>query len=216
MGKKRLEDAIKQIDHPIEVTYRCFELDPTMERDVKDNMYEKLAKKYGMSIETAKANTENMTQMGKEAGVDFKFDTLILTNTFDAHRVTMLAKDHGLMHKMTDRILRAYFTESKHIGDHETLVELAAEVGLNREEVEKMLASDEMTDAVRADQQTGQQYGITGVPFFLINKKYALTGAQPMEVFVNALTKIIAEDEITSLNDQNGVSCDDDGCDIPE
>ncbi|ANX11595.1 protein-disulfide isomerase [Fictibacillus arsenicus] len=198
------------------MTYRCFELDPTMERDVKDNMYEKLAKKYGMSIETAKANTENMTQMGKEAGVDFKFDTLILTNTFDAHRVTMLAKDHGLMHKMTDRILRAYFTESKHIGDHETLVELAAEVGLNREEVEKMLASDEMTDAVRADQQTGQQYGITGVPFFLINKKYALTGAQPMEVFVNALTKIIAEDEITSLNDQNGVSCDDDGCDIPE
>jgi predicted DsbA family dithiol-disulfide isomerase len=198
------------------VTYRCFELDPTMERDVKDNMYEKLAKKYGMSIETAKANTENMTQMGKEAGVDFKFDTLILTNTFDAHRVTMLAKDHGLMHKMTDRILRAYFTESKHIGDHETLVELAAEVGLNREEVEKMLASDEMTDAVRADQQTGQQYGITGVPFFLINKKYALTGAQPTEVFVNALKKIIAEDEITSLNGQDGASCDDDSCDIPE
>jgi predicted DsbA family dithiol-disulfide isomerase len=187
-----------------------------MERDVKDNMYEKLAKKYGMSIETAKANTENMTQMGKEAGVDFKFDTLILTNTFDAHRVTMLAKDHGLMHKMTDRILRAYFTESKHIGDHETLVELAAEVGLNREEVEKMLASDEMTDAVRADQQTGQQYGITGVPFFLINKKYALTGAQPTEVFVNALKKIIAEDGITSLNGQDGASCDDDSCDIPE
>jgi predicted DsbA family dithiol-disulfide isomerase len=187
-----------------------------MERDVKDNMYEKLAKKYGMSIETAKANTENMTQMGKEAGVDFKFDSLILTNTFDAHRVTMLAKDHGLMHEMTNRILLAYFTESKHIGDHETLVELAAEVGLNREEVEKMLASDEMTDAVRADQQTGQQYGITGVPFFLINKKYALTGAQPTEVFVNALKKIIAEDEITSLNGQDGASCDDDSCDIPQ
>ncbi|MFD1356875.1 DsbA family protein [Fictibacillus halophilus] len=216
MGKKRLEDAIKQIDHPIEVTYRCFELDPTMERDVKDNMYEKLAKKYGMSIETAKANTENMTQMGKEAGVDFKFDTLILTNTFDAHRITMLAKDHGLMHEMTDRILRAYFTESKHIGDHETLAELAADVGLNREEVEKMLSSNEMADAVRADQQTGQQYGITGVPFFLINKKYALTGAQPTEVFVNALKKIIAEDEVTSIDSEDGVSCDDDGCDIPQ
>lgn len=187
-----------------------------MERDVKDNMYEKLAKKYGMSIETAKANTENMTKMGKEAGVDFNFDTLILTNTFDAHRVTMFAKNHGLMHEMTDRILLAYFTESKHTGDHETLAELAAEVGLNREEVEKMLANDEMTDAVRADQQTGQQYGITGVPFFLINKKYALTGAQPTDVFVNALKKIIAEDEVTSLNDQDGASCDDDGCDIPQ
>lgn len=187
-----------------------------MERDVKDNMYEKLAKKYGMSIDTAKANTENMTQMGKEAGVDFKFDTLILTNTFDAHRITMLAKDHGLMHEMTDRILRAYFTESKHIGDHETLAELAADVGLNREEVEKMLSSNEMADAVRADQQTGQQYGITGVPFFLINKKYALTGAQPTEVFVNALKKIIAEDEVTSIDSEDGVSCDDDGCDIPQ
>ncbi|WP_349774002.1 DsbA family oxidoreductase [Fictibacillus phosphorivorans] len=216
MGKKRLEDAIKQIDHPIEVTYRCFELDPTMARDVKDNMYEKLAKKYGMSIETAKANTANMVQMGKEAGVEFNFDTLVLTNTFDAHRVTMLAKKHGMMHEMTDRILRAYFTESKHIGDHETLVELAAEVGLDREEVERMLASDELTDEVRADQKTGQQYGITGVPFFLINKKYALTGAQPTDVFVNALKKIIAEDEVTSLNDQDGASCDDDGCDIPQ
>jgi predicted DsbA family dithiol-disulfide isomerase len=87
---------------------------------------------------------------------------------------------------------------------------------LNREEVEKMLASDEMTDAVRADQQTGQQYGITGVPFFLINKKYALTGAQPTDVFVNALNKIIAEDEVTSLNEEDGASCDGDGCDTPQ
>jgi predicted DsbA family dithiol-disulfide isomerase len=196
--------------------YRCFELDPTMERDNKQNMYEKLAQKYGMSIATAKANTENMVQMGKEAGVDFQFDTLILTNTFDAHRVTMFAKNHDLMHEMTNRILRAYFTESKHIGDHETLTELAAEVGLNRDAVEKIMASDEMADAVRADEKTGQQYGITGVPFFLINKKYALTGAQPTEVFVNALKKIIAEDEITVLNNQDGAICDDDGCDIPK
>jgi predicted DsbA family dithiol-disulfide isomerase len=196
--------------------YRCFELDPTMERDNKQNMYEKLAQKYGMSIATAKANTENMVQMGKEAGVDFQFDTLILTNTFDAHRVTMFAKNHDLMHEMTNRILRAYFTESKHIGDHETLTELAAEVGLNRDAVEKMLASAEMADAVRADEETGRQYGITGVPFFLINKKYALTGAQPTEVFVNALKKIIAEDEITVLNNQDGAICDDDGCDIPK
>ncbi|MCM3733710.1 DsbA family oxidoreductase [Fictibacillus nanhaiensis] len=200
----------------MEVMYRCFELDPTMERDNKQNMYEKLAQKYGMSIATAKANTENMVQMGKEAGVDFQFDTLILTNTFDAHRVTMFAKNHGLMHEMTNRILRAYFTESKHIGDHETLTELAAEVGLNRNAVEKMLASDEMADAVRADEETGRQYGITGVPFFLINKKYALTGAQPTEVIVNALKKIIAEDEITVLNNQDGAICDDEGCDIPK
>lgn len=185
-----------------------------MERDIKENMYEKLAQKYGMSIASAKANTQNMVQMAKEAGLDFHFDTLILTNTFDAHRLTMFAKTHGLMKEMTERILRAYFTESKHIGDHETLTKLAVEVGLNREAVEKMLVSDEMADAVRTDEQTGQQYGITGVPFFLINEKYALTGAQPTEVFVNALKQIIAEDEINVLNDQDGAICDDDGCDI--
>ncbi|WP_338422626.1 DsbA family oxidoreductase [Cytobacillus oceanisediminis] len=207
---------MKQIDHPIEVTYRCFELDPTAERDIKENMYEKLSQKYGMSIAQAKANTQNMVQMAKNAGLDFNMDTVVLTNTFDAHRLAMFAKTHGLMKEMTERLLRAYFTDSKHIGDHETLTKLAAEVGLDRDAVEKMLASDEMADAVRADEQTAQQYRITGVPFFLINKKYALTGAQPTEAIVQALEKVIAEDEITVLNNQDGVICDEDGCEIPK
>jgi predicted DsbA family dithiol-disulfide isomerase len=191
-------------------------LDPTKERDVKENVYESLAKKYGMSIAQAKANTQNIVNMAKDVGLDYQMDTVILTNTFDAHRLTMYAKAQGLMKEMTERILRAYFTESKHIGDHQTLTDLAVEVGLNREAVEKMLASDEMADAVRADEQTAQQYRITGVPFYLINKKFALTGAQPTEVFVQALKKVIAEDEITILNSQDGIICDDDGCEIPK
>lgn len=198
------------------MTYRCFELDPNTERDIKENIYEKLSKKYGMSVAQAKANTQNMVQMAKEVGLDYQMDTLILTNTFDAHRLTMFAQTQGLMKEMTERILRAHFTESKHIGDHKTLTELAVEVGLNRDAVEKMLASDDMTEAVRADEQTAQQYGITGVPFFLINKKYALTGAQPTEVFVQALKKVIAEDAIVVLNDQDGVICDENGCEIPK
>lgn len=187
-----------------------------MERDVKGNIYEKLAQKYGMSIEQAKASTQNVIQMAKETGLDYQMDSLILTNTFDAHRLTMYAKTKGLMIEMTERILHAYFTESKHIGDHETLTELAVEVGLEREEVKQMLASDEMADAVREDQRTGQQYGITGVPFYLINKKYALTGAQPTEAFVQALKKVIAENEITVLNSDDGLICDEDGCEIPK
>ncbi|MBT2704713.1 DsbA family oxidoreductase [Bacillus sp. ISL-35] len=216
MGKRRLDDAIKQIDHPIEVTYRCFELDPNMERDIDYNMYEALSKKYGMSIAQAKASTQNMVQMAKESGLEYNIDTLILTNTFDAHRLTMFAKKHGLMAEMTERLLRAYFTDSKHIGDHETLANLAGEVGLNRDAVEKMLASNEMADEVRADESTGQQYGITGVPFFLINKKYAITGAQPTDVIVQSLKKVIAESEITILNNDDGMICDDDGCEIPK
>jgi predicted DsbA family dithiol-disulfide isomerase len=198
------------------VTYRCFELDPTIDRDVKENIYEALAKKYRMSIDQAKANTENMVRMAKDAGLDFQMDTLVLTNTFDAHRLTMYAKKQGLMKEMTERILRAHFTESKHIGNHETLIELGAEVGMNREDVRKMLEGTELADAVRNDEELARQYGITAVPFFLINKKYALTGAQPTEVFVQALKKIIAEAEITVLNGQDGPMCDDTGCEIPK
>ncbi|WP_416731816.1 DsbA family oxidoreductase [Fictibacillus sp. JL2B1089] len=216
MGKKRLEDAIKKINHPVEVTYRCFELDPTMERDVNENIYEKLSKKYGMSIDAAKANTQNVIQMAKESGLEYHMDTMILTNTFDAHRLTMLAKKEGKMQEMTERILYAFFTESKHIGDHETLADLAEDVGLNREAVIQMLSSDEMADEVRADEETAKAYGVTGVPFYLIDKKYALTGAQPTDVFVQALNKIIAENKITFLNNEDGMSCDDDGCEIPK
>ncbi len=187
-----------------------------MGRDIKENMYEVLSKKYGMSIDQAKVTTGNMVQMAKEAGLDYQIDTLILTNTFDAHSLTMFAKKKGLMQEMTERILRAYFTESKHIGDHQTLTELAVEIGLDREEVRNMLASDEMADAVRSDEQLARQYGVTAVPFFLINKKYALTGAQPIEVFVQALEKIIAEDKIVVLNTQDGLNCDDEGCEIPK
>jgi predicted DsbA family dithiol-disulfide isomerase len=190
-------------------------LDPTIGRDIKENIYEGLAKKYGMSIAQAKANTQRMVQMAKEVGLDYQMDTLILTNTFDAHRLTMYAKKQGLMKEMTESILQAYFIESKHIGDHETLTALAVEVGLNREDVAKMLASDEMSDVVRADEQTAKQIGVTGVPFFLINKKYALTGAQPTETFVQALKKVMAENEITVLNSKDGLNCDEDGCEIP-
>lgn len=197
------------------MSYRCYELDPNQARDVKENMYESLAKKYGMSIDQAKENTKNVVQMAKEVGLDYHLDTMILTNTFDAHRLTMFANTKGLVHEMTERILRAHFIESKHIGDHETLTELAVEVGLDRAEVKNMLDSDLMADVVRADEQLARQYRVTGVPFFLINQKYALTGAQPIETFVQVLKKVIAEDQVVVLNDQEGLNCDEDGCEIP-
>lgn len=156
-------------------------MDPTAARDIKENLYESLSKKYRMSMERVKENTRGMLQMAQEVGLDYRLDTLILTNTFDAHRLTMFAKTQGKIAEMTERILRAHFCESKHIGDHETLIELAAEVGLERRAVANMLASDDMKDAVREDEKAAKQYGITAVPFFLIHKKYALTRAQPTE-----------------------------------
>ncbi|NEY72527.1 DsbA family protein [Bacillus mesophilus] len=194
MGKKRLEDAIKKINEPVEVVYRCFELDPNAARDNKQNIYEKLAEKYGMSIEQAKSNTQNMVEMAKAEGLDYKMDTLILTNTFDAHRLTMFAKSKGLMHEMTNRILHAFYTESKHIGDHETLIELAVEVGLNREEVAELLAGNQMSSEVRADEENAGRYGIRSIPTFIINEKYALTGAQSADVMAQALQQVLDQD----------------------
>ena len=141
------------MDYSVEVVYRCFELDPSAERNISANIYEKLAQKYGMSIDQAKASTQNMVQMANEVGLDYNMDQLILTNTFDSHRLAMFAKAQGKMHDMIDRILKAYYSEGKHIGDHDTLVELAREVGLDADAVSEMLASNQMSDADRADEQ---------------------------------------------------------------
>jgi predicted DsbA family dithiol-disulfide isomerase len=190
-------------------------LDPTAEQDIKENIYEKLANKYRMSIEQAKANGQNMIKMAQEVGLDFQYDTLILTNTFDAHRLAMYAKNQGLMLEMTERILRAYYTESKHIGDHLTLIELAKEVGLDGEAVAQMLENGDMSDEVRADEQEATELGITSIPFFLINRKYAVTGAQSTETFVQAIGQIMEQDgPFTDVNAQDGVSCDENGCEI--
>lgn len=167
-----------------------------MPHNVEGTIYDKLAEKYGMSIEKAKETCRNMAKLGEEEGLAYQFDTLVLANTFDAHRLVMFAKTKGLMQQMTDRLLRAYFTESKHIGDHKTLVDLAADVGLPREEVSQMLATDAMSEEVRADEAAATQYGIGSIPFYLINQKYSITGAQPVDVFVQALQQV--------LNDENG------------
>lgn len=183
------------MDFPVEVVFRSFELDPTAEKDIKESMNEMLAKKYGMSIDQAKANSRNVERMAQEAGLEYNLDTVKLTNTFDAHRVTALAKTQGLMHEMEDRLYRAYFTESKNLGDHDTLVQLAEEVGLNGESVREMLESKAMSAEVRGDEQEAGQLGIRSVPMFVINRKYSLSGAQPTESFVKALQKIQAEAE---------------------
>lgn len=121
------------------------------------------------------------------------------------------------MHEMTDRILRAYYTESKHIGDHTTLIELAKEVGLNEEDVASMLKSNSMSNEVRADEQEAAELGIRSIPFFLINRKYAVTGAQSTETFIQAINQIMEQDgPFTEFNEQAGAACDENGCEIPE
>lgn len=196
--------------------YRCFELNSSAERDINGNYYEKIANKYGMSLEQAKGNSQRIQQMAKSVGLDFEFDTIILTNTFDAHRLAMFAKRFGRMHEMTERILRAYYTESKHIADHDTLIKLAEEVGLDPEAVAAMLASDDMSDVVRADEEEANELGIRSIPFFLINRKYAVTGAQSEEMFLDTFQQILEQDGPFQVDPQEGTVCDENGCEIPQ
>jgi predicted DsbA family dithiol-disulfide isomerase len=196
IGKRRFEQAMQQLPNreDIEVIFRSFELDPQAEREMKIDVHDLLAAKYGMTREQAKAANENVANQAKAVGLTYHFDTVIPTNSFDAHRLTHFAAKYGKMNEMAERLFKAYFTDSKHIGKRETLSELAAEVGLDKEEAAAVLAGNEYSDEVRADEDEGHRLGIRGVPFFVINRRYAVSGAQPSEVFLEALQKAWKED----------------------
>jgi predicted DsbA family dithiol-disulfide isomerase len=222
IGKRHFEEALNQFANKssVEVIYKSFELDPNAKLKYDVDMHQLLASKYGMSIEQAKAANENVSKQAEMVGLTYHFDTMIPTNSFDAHRVTHFAAQYGKMAEMAERLLKAYFTESKHIGDHQTLSALAAEVGLDPDEVSKMLSGDDFAKEVRADEQEGQMLGIQGVPFFVFNRKYAVSGAQPVDVFLGALQKAYEEEQpLTILNVEkektNSLYCDDGQCEVP-
>ncbi|MBA9026229.1 DsbA family oxidoreductase [Peribacillus huizhouensis] len=220
IGKRRFEKALSQFaqQSEVEVEFKSFELDPHAQKDMGMNVHEMLAKKYGTSVEQAKEMSANVTSQAKGEGLDYRFDTLIPTNTFDAHRLLKFASVKGKEKEMNETLFHAYFTESKHIGDQETLASLAKQVGLDKTEVTAMLASDQFTEEVRADEREGSQLGITGVPFFVINRKYGVSGAQPTELFLETLNKVWTEENpLQILNEASTEnSCSDGSCAVPE
>jgi predicted DsbA family dithiol-disulfide isomerase len=196
IGKRHLELAIGQLPFKdeVEVVYRSFELDPNAPLNPPTNIHGLLAQKYGISVEQAKSLNADVAKRAAAVGLAFHFDTMIPTNSFDAHRLAHFAAAHGKMYDMAERLFKAYFTDSKHIGDHETLAQLAADVGLSHEDALKVLESDEFGNDVRRDEQEGHRLGIRGVPFFVIDRKYAVSGAQPVEVFVDVMEKARREE----------------------
>lgn len=195
IGKRRLESALEQFAHrdDIEVEFRSFELDPNAKRDVDYNVNEMLARKYGMTVEQAAANNRNLTEQARAIGLEYHMDKSVLTNSFDAHRLTHYASQFGKRNEMAERLFKAYFTDGLHIGDHETLANLAAEIGLDREGALAALTGSDFSEEVREDEQFAAQIGVRGVPFFVLDRKYAVSGAQPTEVFLDALEKAYSE-----------------------
>ncbi|MGE6378749.1 DsbA family oxidoreductase [Peribacillus muralis] len=220
IGKRRFEEALKQFENKeqVEIAFRSFELNPEAERDIKMTQQEMLMKKYGMSQADVEASSQNLTQQAKELGLDYHLDKIVLTNSFDAHRLMYLAQSKGKENEMNERLFKAYFTEGKHIGDHATLANLAEAAGLDKSEAEAILSGTAFSAEVRGDEQEGSQLGITGVPFFVINRKYGISGAQPIEAFLDTLNKVWAEENpLQMVNDPaTGDVCADGSCSVPE
>lgn len=221
IGKRRFEEALGRFagKSDVEVVYRSFELDPNAPKQVSYDVHEMLSLKYGMSREQAIANNRNLAEQARSIGLEMDFDRIILTNTFDGHRLSHYAGQHGKMGEMMERLYEAYFSKGEHVGDREVLAGLAEEIGLDRKEAAEALDGSAFTEEVRADEKEAARLGIRGVPYFVINRKYAVSGAQPPEVFLQALEKVWEEERpvLTPLGDQDAAGlCEDGACAVPE
>ena len=216
VGKRRLEAALERFPQraEVQVVWHAFELDPTAprERDRSQSQAERLADKYGFSVAQAQARISSMTETAKADGIEFDFDHIRPGNTFDAHRLVHLGETLGLQDAVKDRFLRAYLSEGEAIGDPAALQRLAVEAGLPAAEVTRVLASDAYAAEVRADELEARELGINGVPFFVLDERLAVSGAQPAEVLLSALTQAWRERPAQPVAFAEGAVCGPDGC----
>jgi len=216
VGKRRLEAALALFPHrdAVEIAWRAFELDPSAppERDRGVSYAERLSKKYGAEVREAEGMIKRMTEVAAADGLDFRFDHIRSGNTFDAHRLIHFAGGRGKQSAVKERLLRAYLTEGELMSDPETLVRLAGEAGLDTEEVRAMLASDASVKEVREDEDEARKLGISGVPFFVMGGKYAVSGAQPAEILLRALSRACSDITAHPVAYAEGAACGPDSC----
>jgi predicted DsbA family dithiol-disulfide isomerase len=195
LGKRRFERALESFGHRDEVTvvYRSFELDASAPPGVTTPTVERPAGKYGMTAGQADDAQRQMEQRAAQDGLEFRMDGLRSGNTRDAHRLLHLAKAHGVQAELAERLHRAYFTEQASIFDHSSLTGLAVEAGLDRDDVIRVLASQEYGDAVDTDEAMAAALGVNGVPLFVIDRRYGISGAQPPEVIAQVLDQAWAD-----------------------
>jgi predicted DsbA family dithiol-disulfide isomerase len=198
IGKRNLESGLAEVagddDAPrVEVTYHSFELAPDTPVDFDGSELDFLAGHKGMAAEQVEQMLARVTEVAAGAGLEYRFDILKHTNTVKAHELIHHAKAQGLQLEMTERLLQAYFTEGRHVGRVDELVGLAAEVGLDADGAREALESDRHVADVRRDQEQARAYGINGVPFFVIDGRYGVSGAQPPEAFAQVTRQVWAE-----------------------
>jgi predicted DsbA family dithiol-disulfide isomerase len=220
VGKRRMEAALASFEHAdaVNVTWRSFELDPTAPPAREQSHVELIAQKYGRTVEQVEAMDAQLTGVAAEAGIDMKLSQIRSGNTFDGHRVIHLAAEHGLQDAMEERLMRAYFTEGALVSDHDTLITLAVEVGLDATAVREVLLTERYAEDVRADERDAQDAGISAVPCFVIDRKFGASGAQDPAVLVEFLNHGWAQQQpapIAMMGDTGvteGDACGPDGC----
>lgn len=219
IGKRKFESAVSQFAHrdQVEIVWKSFQLDPGIPEDATrtTNVYEYLAQRKGMSYEQSIAMHQHVVEEAQKVGLAYHFDTAVVANSFKAHQLIQLAKSKGLGDEAEERLMRAYFTEGKDMSDPSVLSELGTDIGLTVEAVDEALTDKTYAAEVTADIDEAAQLGARGVPFFVLDRKYAVSGAQQPEVFLGALEKSFAgwrEANPTTLQEMgDGPACTPDG-----
>ncbi|NJY62132.1 DsbA family oxidoreductase [Salinimicrobium sp. CDJ15-81-2] len=214
IGKKKFEDALEKFPQKegVKVTWKSFQLDPNLKTDASTSTLDYFVKTKGVSAEQARQMLGGAANMAREAGLDFKLEETVPANSFMAHRLIQLAKSKGLGNEIEEVLFKVHFTEAKNIDDVAVLVDAATSIGMDAEEVKKTLESDDFAYEVKQDEMEARNIGVRGVPFFVFNDKYAVSGAQPSEAFLQTLEKAWEEFQPKSdLEISQGDSCDIDG-----
>ena len=212
IGKRKFENALAQFPQrdEVEVVWKSFQLNPFLKTDPTKNTIEHLAEAKGWSLQQAQDATQYVTDVAQKVGLTYNMDKAVVANSFDAHRFLHLAKAHGVQDAAKESVLKAYFTEGANTADHATLMQLGKDVGLDANEVKTMLDTDLYAAEVNHDIYEAQQVGVRGVPFFVLNNKYAISGAQESALFLQALTQVWSEIE-NNVPITEGATCGVDG-----
>lgn len=215
IGEHRFETALEAFAHrdDVEIIHRSFQLDPSTPRDSKERTLDMLSNKYGVSMAEATAMERRVSSLAQADGLPMRSDRYT-ANTFDAHRLVHFATEYGKQDEMMKVLFAGHFANQKLLGEHETLVELAVEVGLDADATRQMLASDAYVEAVQADLQRAAMFGIRGVPFFVLNEQFGVSGGQAKEVFAQALEQAwTAANPLKMVSTaDNDASCEDGSC----
>ncbi|HXM59059.1 MAG TPA: DsbA family oxidoreductase [Candidatus Dormibacteraeota bacterium] len=200
IGKRRFERALAAFTHrdEVDVVWRSFELDPDAPRQSDEEPAERLARKYGTTVEQARAAQDRVTGVAAQEGLTYRLDAARAANTFDAHRLLHLAAERGVQAAVEEALMAAHFVESRPLGDAETLVSVVAAAGLDEAAARDVLAGDAYAEAVAADEREAAELGITGVPFFVLDRRYGVSGAQPAELLQRALEQAWGDSEDNS------------------